>query len=458
MMATSNNNSFPSGFPPGAIPATPSQTTTPATPTQTTYSNPFTSTLDQQAATAAAAAAETAQDRTVVINKSLDQILENLPLGSVKRAISNNLYGINFRQTGNAVPRSKNNYGYTFFTRPQLNLSTLNVTSYRGFYSLLNRNRASYQRYTRTMLDPRMGSPTGAASGVLCPFTDRSNAFISSLSNNIISMSGWPDLTAPIYTSPSGLYGEEHSMVDGVTNHYEAYDLDVTFKNTLGNPLIYMFYIWIKYQTLVVEGILNPYFDMIAENEIDYNTRIYRLVMDKQKRYVSHIACTGASFPMSVPTGNLFDYNSDKPYNTQNAEINIRFRAMGFVAFEDIVKYWFNSAVGIHSPEMRKLLKSDMSTTSSSDSVNRDDPMTLYYSADRSMVKVPYGLTSAAETTAIDTGIYRINHRAIPYINLYTSELEWWVRAADFATSAATDFAKEIIEEGLGDDETETGD
>lgn len=393
-----------------------------------------------------------------VINKSLDEVLENLPIGSVKRAISNNLHGINFRQTGNLVPRSKNNYGFTFFTRPQLNLSTMNITNYRGFYSLLNRNRVSYQRYVRTTLDPRMGTPAGQASGVLCPFTDRSNIFISSLTNNLVSMSGWPDLTAPIYTSPSGLYGQEHSMVDGVTNHLEAYDLDMTFKNTLGNPLIYMFYIWIKYQTLVVEGILNPYFDMISECEIDYNTRVYRLVLDAQKRHVTHIACTGASFPMSVPTGNLFDYNTDKPYNTQNSEINIRFRCMGFVAFEDIIKFWFNKAVGIACVSLRNLLESDMNTNSSSDSVTRPDPMTLYYTPDQSMVKIPYGLTAAADVTSIDTGVYRVNHKAIPYINLYTSELEWWVRASDFASGALGDFSQEVVDEGIGDDEIEYGD
>ena len=76
--------------------------------------------------------------------------------------------------------------------------------------------------------------------------------------------------------------------------------MDVTFKNTKGNPLLYFFYIWIKYQTLVFEGILNPYMDMIVENEIDYNTRIYRLVMDQQKRYVTYIAATGASLTNGV--------------------------------------------------------------------------------------------------------------------------------------------------------------
>lgn len=371
-----------------------------------------------------------------VVNRTLDSILESLPIGSVERAIYNNLYGINFRQTPAAVPRSKDQYGYTFFTRPQLNLSTLNISNYRGFYSLLTQNKTSYQRFTRTVLDPRLGS-TGVndtSPGIKCPFVDRGNPFISVLSNNIQSVSGWPDLTVPVYTSDTGLYGQEYSMVDGVTNHFEAYDLDVTFRNTRGNPLIYLFYIWIKYQTLVFEGILNPYLDMITENEVDYNTRIYRLVMDPQKRYVTQIACTGASFPMNVPTGNLFDYSTDAPYNTKNSEINIRFRCMGFLAFEDIIKMYFNQTTAIFNSDMRVLLKHDMAAKSNSADVLREDASTAYTVPGCAYVKIPYMLSKTADLDGLESGALTVNHKALPYINLYTSELEWWVKQDDLNT------------------------
>lgn len=370
----------------------------------------------------------TNQNSDYVVGRTLDSLLENLPIGSVQRAIGNNLYGINFRQTPTAVPRSKDQYGFTFFTRPQLNLSTLNITNYRGFYSLLTKNKMSYQRFTRAILDPRIDARnTSPRSTATSPFVNRYNPFISILSNNLVSLSGWPDLTVPIYTSPSGLYGEEFSMVDGVTNHFEAYDLDVTFRNTLGNPLIYMFYIWIKYQTLVFEGILNPYFDMIAENEIDYNTRIYRLVMDKSKRYVTQIACTGASFPINVPTGNLFDYNTDAPYNTKNGEINIRFRCMGFIAFEDLIKMYFNQTVGIFNPDMRKVLQHDIKAVSTDDNVLREDPSLVYEVSGSGYVKIPYMIHAMADTAALDQGMLSMVNKAIPYVNLYTNELEWWI-------------------------------
>lgn len=385
-------------------------------------------------------------DGELVIDSSIDQIYQNTPVGSLRRAIGNTLYGLNFRQTGNVVPRSKDQYGFTFFTRPQLNLSERNITNYRGFYNLLTSNPVSYQRFTRMMLDPRLGYHGSVKS----PFVDNQNPFFSILTNNVVSVSGWPDLTVPAYTSESGLYGEEISFVDGVTNHFESYDLDVTFRNIKGNPLIYLFYVWVKYQTLVFEGILNPYVDMITENEIDYNTRIYRVVLDNQRRFVTHIAATGASFPISVPTGNLFDYSVDTPLNTRNGEVNIRFRSMGFTAFEDLLKLEFNKTVGIFNPGMRRILNSDLEGNDD-EAHARENPATAYRVSGCPYVKLPHLLAATMEGSVFNNSYFSANHKAYPYINLVTNELEWWVDEQYFKTEAEGNFKSMVESRGIID-------
>lgn len=381
----------------------------------------------------------------IVFDQSLDQIFENLPISSITRALGNNLYGINFRNVRPYLPRVKDSYGFTFFTRPQLNLDFYNITNFRGFYSLLTRNRLSYQRYVRMMLDPRLGEDR--ESGITCPFVDNKNCFIPILTNTIISLSGWPDLVAPTYTSSAGLYGEEHSFVDGVTNHFEAFDVDATFENVRGNPLVYMFYTWIRYQTLVFEGILNPYLDFIIENEIDYNTRIYRIVLDSQKRYVTFAACTGASFPINVPTGNLFDFNVDSPYNNKNSEINIRFKCLGFTAFEDIVKKEFNEVVGIFNPDMRKILEHDLNNDGT-ETARREDPNVSYRSITNNYVKIPYALALTANNDITNSPFYNLNFRSYPYINLFTNELEWWTDARRFTKTMEKDLSNKLEERG----------
>lgn len=388
----------------------------------------------------------------IVFDQSVDQLLESLPVGSVTKAIGNNMFGINFRQTGNVVPRSKDMYGFTFFTRPQLNLRNINITNYRGFYNLLTTNELSYQRFTRLLLDPRLAMN----EGLNCPFVDDQNPFFSILTNNIVSASGWPDLAVPVHTSEAGLYGEEHSFVDGVTNHFEAFDLDVTFKNTKGNPLIYLFYIWIKYESLVFEGILNPYVDMITENEIDYNTRIYRVLLDQQKRYVTYIGATGASFPMNVPTGNIFDFNTDTPYNTKNSEINIRFRCIGFTAFEDILKLEFNKTTAIFNAGMRKVLEFDLSNASDADKA-RENGMVSYKIPGCPYVKLPHYLSMSMDTDVFSNNFFNVNHRAYPYINLITNELEWWVDSSLFKNASEKDFKSQIEKFGVDTSEEYSG-
>ena len=397
----------------------------------------------------------TTTDSGIIISSSIDQLLENTPIGSMEKAISNNMYGINFRQTGNPVPRAKDMHGFTIFTRPQLNLSRMNITNYRGFYNLLTSNKMSYQAFTRLMLDPKLAYNN---PGLTSPFVDNQNPFFSILTNNIVSMSGWPDMTVPIHTSEKGLYGEEHSFVDGAINNYEAFDIDATFRNSKGNPLIYMFYIWIKYQALVFEDILQPYMEMIVENEIDYNTRIYRLVLDQRKKHVTQIACTGASFPINVPTGNLFDYNIDKPYNAANAEISIRFRSMGFLAFEDIIKVMFNETLGIFNPGMRMVLEHDMDDSISDEEKMRENESAVYRVSGCPYVKVPHYLGMSMDSSIFTNPFFAINHRAYPYINLFTNELEWWIDEGKFSQSVTSDFKAKLAEGNQTDVSQEVGD
>lgn len=292
-----------------------------------------------------------------VVPYTLDDYFKTTPIGSVDKAIADNLYGINHRQTFGAVASNKEQYGYTFFTRPQLNLQPDNITNVRFFYPLLTANDKSMQRFVRCTLDPRLMygyqfNKSRTIPGIQCPVVDELQAFIPVLSNNVMSISGWPDVVAPTFDSKKGLYNEVYSQVDGITRNYESFDLDVTFRNTRGDPILYMFYIWLHYSSLVFEGKIVPYPDFIVENEIDYQTRIYRLVMDQNKNVVTKITATGAAFPISVPTGSFFDYNHEKPFNDQNREITIRFRALGTDYLDDILIFEFNEVVKIFNPSM----------------------------------------------------------------------------------------------------------
>jgi hypothetical protein len=365
-----------------------------------------------------------------IVPHTLDDYFQSTPIGSVDKAIINNIYGVNHRQIPGMVATNKDLYGLTFFVRPQLNLQADNIRNLRQFMPLLTETANSIQRFVRTSLDPRLvagytaygrgggdvanGLTTvqnNSVRGISCPVMDNQQAFFPVLSNNLVSISGWPDITLQSFTSTGGLYNESYSQVDSVVRNYESFDIDATFKNTRGDPILYLFYIWLYYSSNVFEGRLMPYLDFVTENEIDYMTRIYRLVLDPQRDVVRKIAATGVSYPVSIPLGSFFDYTTEKPYNDQNKDITIRFKCLGAEYLDDILIQEFNETVAIFNPSM-----SDRNR-------NRD------------MVKVDKVLLSY------------FNNRGYARIDPSTNKLEWWVSKQYFQNRTGGFFNTGLLNE-----------
>lgn len=345
-----------------------------------------------------------------VVNVTLDDLFNLTPSGPQSTAISNNLYGINHRQTASPVPINKDQYGLTFFTRPQLNLSAANLRNVRLFTPLLTQNPTSYQRVIRCLLDPRLLHGNGDNEVLTCPFVDNSQAFIPLLTNHLTSLSGWPDIEVPVFTAKEGAYKEGYAMVDGITVNHTTYDVTANFRNSRGDPITNFFYYWSHYMSNVFEGMLLPYTDYIVENMIDYNTRIYRLVLDESKSKVQSIAACGASFPTAVSIGGKFDFSIEKPYNEANKEISIPFKCMGAIYNDDILIFEFNKTVEIFNSEMRD--------------ENRDSVM----------LNIPQDLLSL------------FNNRGYPRINPDDYSLEWWISKEQYQSKlqAAAQLDKDL--------------
>jgi len=335
------------------------------------------------------------------INTLDDFLNKTQPIGSMSKAASESLYGINHTKVPNATIDNKDNFGYAFFTRPQLNLSTANLVHIRKFIDLLTEDDTSIHRYVRMMLDPylKISSKLNKETSYIdSPYINNKLAFIPLLTNNLKNMSGWPDMTMPTYTSKQGLKKEQWGIADGMVDIYDTIDLDCTFKNTISEPIILMMQVWLYYMSYVFEGLIVPYPIFIADNEIDYNTRIYRIVTDSTNRYVTKIAAVGASMPINVPTGKLFDYSSETPYNRQTKDINIRFKCYGAMYNDSILIDEFNKTTIVFNPDIEKVVTGGFK------------PMTGH-----NFDKIPQTLKD------------RFNHRGYPLINTETFELDWWL-------------------------------
>lgn len=327
------------------------------------------------------------------IATKLDSVLATSAVGSIERAMGNAMLGYNHRSQYSPVAPNKDYYGLTFFTRPDFNLTTNNLRAHRIMNALNHTSAESIQRFIRATLDPSLVS---RQPGLGATFVDNRQAFIPLLTNSLISISGWPDMAAYEYTSPQGMMKEEMSWVDGPVLQTGKYSITANFRNMRNNPVLQMFYYWLHYQALVYMGILVPYPINALSFRIDYNTRIYRLVMDETKRYVTAIACCGAAYPVSCPIGALFNYESDRPVNQNLDQFSINFTANVFYALDPIIVDMFNRTVIRFCPMMAPATRASH------------------------FKQIPY------------TELEFFNYAGFPYINDSTMELTWWTDIQEY--------------------------
>lgn len=307
-------------------------------------------------------------DNRTQVRSDIGDISRSSGMGDMYAAMQDSFYGINHRGTGNPLQNSAEQYGLTFFTRPMLNLTYHNALADRRLHPYLSEDRNSIKRAIRAILDPRgnRGEFSGIGMDIQPGDTDTGDGpqvidsklidprcpFIPLLTNNLISLSGWPDVSVETYTSTPGLMNESWGMVDGPSKNYSSFDLTANFKNVAGDPITLFFHAWITYMTQVYAGTLVPYPDMILYNEIDYMTRIYRFTLDPTRTYVQKIFATGASFPTANPLGAAANFNSDRPISEENAQISIPFKCFGAEYNDPVTVMEFNRIVQVYDPLM----------------------------------------------------------------------------------------------------------
>lgn len=342
---------------------------------------------------------------------SVDSVSLKSGVGTIDSAISNTFRGTNYYNNGSAAPLNNEQQGMVFFTRPLMNLSYDNIIQDRSMTLMLSNEEYSIPRAIRAILDPvgangyRMLNKEGP--GYLHPphgsgLVDNKSAFINLLSNNLISLTGWPDPYVDTYTTKGGMYKEEFSMVDGVSKIFNSYDLSANFRNIQGDPISYLFHVWTQYSSLVHEGVLDPRPEFILENEIDYNTRCYRLILDPSRRFVLKIGATGAGFPTTNSLGAHFNFNNERPFNRENDQLAITFKSMGAMYYDPILIYEFNRVVTMFNPSMDGLTEKSQKRSSA-----------LVYIQPK--IKPLFN-----------------NMSVYPRINPSTMELEWWISKADY--------------------------
>lgn len=324
------------------------------------------------------------------VREAIDDVMKVSNLGPISNALTNHFYGINHAQLAPLIPHNNDHIGLTFFTKPTLNLSDNVLVGNRHLAGLLTGNQHSIQRTVRCILDPKIARDTKRYP---CVLNDHLQAFIPLLSNSLLTMSGMQSIALRTYTSPTGRMGEELSMVDDWPLNYRSYDIQASFKNTQGNPLLLLFLTWIYWSAFsyVSPHYAVRYTEDILANRIVYTTRPYRLLMDQNKKHVTGIWAPHYAFPINLETGNIFAFDYEKPLNLAAKQMDVTFRCVGNIINDDLLIEQFNQTVWMMNPNMHDQVRNSV------------------------MIKVPMYLMKI------------FNHNGYPRINPKNYELEWYV-------------------------------
>jgi len=323
---------------------------------------------------------------------SLNYLLTESPTGRLDMTNTNALYGINAGEANLHLKPEVEVAGYTFVVRPQLNLASYNIRKAPDMMDLLTDDKKSIWMYIRNLLDPRLVHNNPEIKSALL---DHEQAFIIPISNSIKGVSGWPSRVTPTKETTPGIRKEQMIFPNGDRNIMNNFDLDLVCTNFAGSVLEKIMDMWQKWMLCNHEGLFLPTPDWMAGTERTYDTRVYRLVMSSDYKYVRRIACTGSSIPIIAEDGKYFDYDGAS-YRLGNKDVNVRMASSGARYNDMIIMHWFNETVKIFKPAMRHIDKDHQSET--------DD-----------LLKVP------------QEHLMLFNYRCYPRINLYTFELEWWV-------------------------------
>lgn len=306
-------------------------------------------------------------------------------------ALVNMLRGIRILGPGNQLaPIPDDTIGLAFVTRPLLNLSDSNVIKHPQLAPLYRPQKNTHMAYIKGLLDPKWGRANSGLSDTLDPLYP----WMSPLTNLLKVSSGFPDLSLAVGKSGGGFRKEVYQWANGVLKVNYDFEMRQSYYTPKPNILPYIFEAWVHYieaVTLGDEG-LEPYPEALIENYLDYDCRIYHMILNKNMRNIEWLFCNASCFPTTFPSGAFSTI--DRTQNTLRGqgqdELEIGFSCVGFRFGNIRIADMFNRTTLKFNPGMHPAVR---------DTTYRKLDFSEYFAG---------------------------GYAAIPWININTMELEQW--------------------------------
>lgn len=373
------------------------------------------------------------------VQKYIDKVLEEsfrlMGQGKKSNILQNFLSRLD-RHGSALVPPNTLNYGFTFITRPRLNLSSGNLSAAPYFASLKATEPNSVPFMIRVLLDTVMNNPsrTYLSEADSTSFSevvelnnlaqksaliDVKNPFLVPLCNGLKAISGWPDFTIETETTEGDFHSGDFTYAKGSDMLNRATELSLEFRDIQGGIVIALIYYWVLYIAYQAKGVMVAYPDDIYEQRLNYTVSIYRFVTDPTRRYVLWWSKATGCFPKSVPVGALFNVNQGEVAITSAANYSVPFTANKIEYNNPGILYDFNTLVARYNQDMANVNTNNSGSNEGS-------------SSSSNMVEIPVYANGQ-----LSADIRRFNFMGIPYLCSGTRGIELkWYTSAEYCDSA----------------------
>ncbi len=225
------------------------------------------------------------------------------------------------------VTQNNEHSGLTFITRPKLNLTTGNLRQNRLMTLLDTQDPLSVQFMIRMLLDPKLAAtPEFSPLVYRSPLLDENSPFLTPLMNCIESVSGFPSANIETFTTEGGFFSEDMTFAAGSDRNRKSFDLQLAFTDIQGGICAAIIQMWMEYISAVSVGEMIAYADDINAQRINYTVSLYRFLLDPSKRYITRwCKCTGG-FPISRPSGAVFDINASELFVEAAKKFSVTFK------------------------------------------------------------------------------------------------------------------------------------
>ena len=279
--------------------------------------------------------------------------------GLSRNSIANIFTGFNHRMAAWYSPKNRDHKGYTFYTRPDMCLNEANINASRRFSEMMRGGYNSQAVAIMAMLDPyselfgvdrknpRLGATLHKGVGI-----DNRQAFMPFLSNLQLSLTDWPDSSLDVYTSEEGLVREQWSMADSTYQANYAFSLNGSFRNIDGDPITTWLTIMLEYMYGVKVGTFIPRESNMIRKRIDYQSRIYRFIMDPTNTYVRKWGSAIAVFPTNDNMGSQMNVSESDVLISGSDTIDVNFAANIAHYMDPIILEEFNAVVARFNKDM----------------------------------------------------------------------------------------------------------